>query len=185
LELVTMEASPTEYGEEGGTTFASVPYELLDRVASQPALFIFHTHADHADASPLPSSTDISLAITMGYNGRYAAWVLISRYGVFIYTPSWRAYKDIHGAKDPALALKHYRHDTVAAFEAMRSWTPWTLDDYSHLYQRHKMLYVVYPSPAYVADSYRLKFVSKQEAPDGIEILETLRRETGKSQKAN
>lgn len=178
LSLVASEASPVAKGTaEDGVTFASVPSELVQKIASRPAMFIFHTHPDDPRGSALPSSADVSNAISMGFAGIYAANVVISRYGVFVYTPGWQVYKDLHEAANPGLAMRYYRHDTVAAMESIRSWKDWTLTDYQKLFDRHKMLYVVYPTSTFTSHSYLVKFRSYQEAPSDEDILSLLRRD--------
>lgn len=178
LAVTTIEASPVVKGTTNdGITFASVPAELVEKVARKPAMFIFHTHPDDPKGSPLPSSTDVSTAISMAYAGMYAANVMISRYGAFLYAPSLQVFKDIRDSTDPDLAMRHFRHDAVAALESIRSWKEWTLGDYQRLFDMHKLLYVVYPTSTYTAHSYRLKFRSYQDAPSDEDILTYLRRE--------
>lgn len=184
LSIVAIEASPVVKGTVGdGITYASVPAELVEKMAKKPAMFIFHTHPDDPKGSPLPSSADVSTAISMAYAGMFAGNVMISRYGAFLYAPSWQVYKDIHESTDPELAMRHYRHDAVAAMESIRSWKEWTLTDYQRLFDMHKLLFVVYPTSSYTAHSYLLKFRSYQDAPSDEDILAHLRHDIEEQRK--
>ncbi len=172
MRVQAMEPSPSANNKAG--VFAQVSAALVRKYAARPAMFLFHTHPHNAEA--LPSATDVSLAISLGFAGRFAANIVISRYGIIMYAPSRQAYETVQAAKDPEKALQYYRHDVAAALEGMRrSWDSWTLDDYAHLYQRHKMLYVVYPSSRYTARLNLRRFHSRQDAASDEELLTDLR----------
>ena len=177
LRVVSMEASPTKAGDDKSpNVFASVPPELVEKTSSRPALYIFHTHPSDRRANPLPSPADVSTAITMGYAGVYAANLVISRYGVILYTLGWGAYKSIHQSKSPELAMRHMRYDVASFLLGMRSWGDWSLDDYKKAYERYQLLMVVYPSPEYTAASHLLRFRSDVSAPSDFEFLDILRK---------
>lgn len=176
LRVIAMEASPLKAGEDKNpNVFASVPSELVEKMSARPAMFIFHSHPADRRASPLPSPADVSTAITMGYAGIYAANVVISRYGVILYTLGWGAYKNIHSAKAPGLAMRHMRYDVASFLLGMRSWKDWDLNDYQKAYERYQLLMVIYPSTEYTAASHLLKFRSDMSAPSDFEFLDMLR----------
>jgi hypothetical protein len=152
LKLVASEASPDTVGENiSSTYFAGVPAELVGKYAERPALFFFHTHPADERASPLPSSPDLATAIYFGATARFAASVVISRFGVLIYGLGWTGYKAINAATDWKLALLNYTHDVVAANESVRSWSWHNLRDYTDLYAKMRMFFYAHPSPQMVA----------------------------------
>lgn len=152
LRVVASEASPDEVGVGVAPPyFAGVPAELVSKYADRPALFFFHTHPADERASPLPSSPDLATAVYFGATARFAASVVISRYGVLVYGLSWSAYKSINGAADWKLALLNFTHDVIATNEAVRSWSFHTLPDYLQLYPRMRLTFYAHPSPPMVA----------------------------------
>lgn len=154
LKIIASEASPDEVGiGVSATYFAGVPAELVAKYAERPALFFFHTHPADERASPLPSSPDLATAIYFGATARFAASVVISRYGILVYGISWSAYKSINKADDWKLALMNFTHDTIATNEAVRSWGFHTLPDYLQLYTRMRLTFYAHPTPAMVATS--------------------------------
>ena len=176
MRVVAVEPSPLKAGEDKNpNVFASVPSELVEKMSSRPAAFIFHTHPSDPRGSPLPSPADVSTAITMGYAGRFAANLVISRYGIIMYTLGWQAYRDIHRAKSPGLAMRNLRYDTAAFLSTIKSWADWTLDEYRRAYERYRLLFVVYPSAEYVAAAHLLTFRSDISSPTDFELLDSLR----------
>jgi len=154
LKIIASEASPDEVGiGVTATYFAGVPAELVAKYAERPALFFFHTHPADERASPLPSSPDLATAIYFGATARFAASVVISRYGILVYGISWSAYKSINKADDWKLALMNFTHDTIATNESVRSWGFHTLPDYLQLYARMRLTFYAHPTPAMVATS--------------------------------
>jgi hypothetical protein len=174
LRLVASEASPVKAGEMGSkTAFAGVPGALVAKYASRPGLFLFHTHPSDPRGSPLPSSHDLSTAIYFGATTRFAACAVISRYGVLVHGLDWSAYKAINGAKDWKLAALNLSHDVVAAHEAIRSWSEYTIADYLDFYPRHQLLMFVFPTPEMVGDLRRFTYICPLEmAIDHDLILE-------------
>ena len=173
LFVECMEASPIEAGSvQSETTFASVPSDLVAKYADKPALFMFHTHPADIRGSPLPSSHDISTAIYFGATVRFAASVVISRYGALVYTIDWDGYKAITGAKDVNLALSNFSHDVVAAHESIRSWARYTLSDYINFYKQYRLMFVAFPSSEMVADQRRFTYFWSIEAPIDHEIID-------------
>jgi hypothetical protein len=172
LRLVASEASPLEAGEmESETAFAGVPGELVAKYASRPGLFLFHTHPADPRGSPLPSSHDLSTAIYFGATSRFAACAVISRYGVLVHGLDWSAYKAVNEAKDWKLAVLSLSHDVVAAHEAVRSWSAYTIADYLGFYPRHRLLMFVYPSPEMVGDSRRYSYLWNLESPIDHDLI--------------
>lgn len=176
LKVTQMEASPVKAGEDWNpNVYASIPSEIVDKISSRPALMIFHSHPKDTKASPLPSAADVSTAITMGYAGTYAANVIISRYGVILYTLSWATYQRIHRSPDPMLAMLHLRYDMTSYLMGIRSWRPWSLADYKRAYDQYGILFVVYPSSDYTAAEHLLMFHSNPTSPSDFEFLDVLR----------
>jgi hypothetical protein len=172
LRIIASEASPLIAGETGSeTSFAGVPGELVMKYASRPGLFLFHTHPADPRGSPLPSSHDLSTAIYFGATSRFAACAVISRYGVFVHGLDWSSYKAINAAKDWKLALLNYSHDIVAAHEAVRSWSAYSLAEYLNFYPRHRLLMIVYPSPEMVGDSLRFSYLWNLEMPIDYDLI--------------
>jgi hypothetical protein len=172
LRLTSSEASPVEAGTlESETAFASVPGELVAKYAEKPGMFIFHTHPADPRGSPLPSSHDLAAAVFFGATSRFAASVVISRYGVLVYGPDWGAYKALHEAKDWKLALLHLSHDVVAAHESIRSWSPHTISEYIDFYPRHRLLFFYYPTAEMVGDMRRFRYLWNLESPIDHEII--------------
>jgi hypothetical protein len=191
LRLVASEASPLKAGEmESDTAFAGVPGELVAKYAARPGLFLFHTHPADPRGSPLPSSHDLSTAIYFGATSRFAACAVISRYGVLVHGIDWLAYKAINEAKDWKLAVLNLSHDVVAAHEAMRSWSAYTISDYLGFYPRHRMLVFTYPTPEMVGDSRRYSYLWNLESPIDHELIAEHSKDitdhrTSKTKKAN
>ncbi len=172
LRVEDIEASPvTAKDSRSETTFASIPAALVERFASRPALFLFHTHPDDPRCSPLPSSHDLSTAVYLGSMSRFAANVIISNYGVIVYGLSWCAYKAINASDDRRLAYLNLSHDVVAAHEAIRSWAPYSLAEYLSFYPRHRLFCYAYPSSRMVADR-RSTYSWSLEAPIDLELIE-------------
>jgi len=174
LRIVASEPSPFEAGEETTETeFAGIPISLVEKYASRPGLFLFHTHPADLQCSPLPSSADLSAAIYFGATTRFAACAVISRYGVLVHGLDWDGYKSINDAKDWKLAVLNLCHDIVAAHEAIRSWTKYTIADYINFYPRHRLLLFVYPSNEMIGDARRYTYKANIELPIDYELLST------------
>ena len=183
LRLVASEASPVEAGTtESDTTFASVPASLVAKYAGRPAMFIFHTHPADPRGSPFPSSHDLSTSIYFAAATRFAANVVISRYGVFVYGLDWDGYKAVNEAKDPKLAILNLSHDVVAAHEAVRSWSAHTIRDYLDFYVRHRLFVFVFPSPEMVGDGRRFTYMWNLESPIDHEVIEAHRADIASHQ---
>jgi hypothetical protein len=172
LHLSAIEASPTVAGTlDSETAFASVPGDLVAKYAEKPGLFIFHTHPSDPRGSPLPSSHDLAAAVYFGAVSRFAANVVISRYGVLVYGPDWGAYKALHEAKDWNLALLNLSHDVVAAHESIRSWSTYTIADYIKFYPRHRLLFFYYPTSEMVGDMRRFQYLWNLETPIDHDLI--------------
>jgi hypothetical protein len=179
LAVVELAASPRVAGPRGDspTVFASIPGELVARVAETPGLFLFHTHPDDPRCSALPSSHDLSSAIFFGALGRFAASAVISTYGVLVYGLDWAGFRSVNAAVDGDLALLNLSHDVVAAHEATRSWSRHTLVDYFGFYARHRMFIFTFPTPALVADARGYSYEHSLESPADYKLLEDRRRD--------
>lgn len=171
LRLEAHEASPVAAGKSGSeTAFAAIPSALVAKYARRPALFLFHTHPADPRASPLPSSHDLSTCIYFASVARFAASVVISRFGVLAYGLDWEGYKAVNEAKDWTLAMLNLSHDVVAAHEAARSWASYTLQDYLAFYPRHRLFVFAYPTPEMVGCG-RLRYQWDLESPIDHEVI--------------
>lgn len=176
LRIADFAPSPLSAAESRTeTTFAGIPRETVERFAARPALFIFHTHLDHPQCSPLPSSHDLSTAIMHGAATHFAANVIISSYGVIVFGLSWCAYKAINSSDDSWLATLNLTHDVVASHEAIRSWSPFSLAEYLGFYPRHRLFCFTYPSSRMVADRQRT-YVYSLESPVDLGLIGDLSR---------
>lgn len=171
LQLTAIEASPLEAGTEDGITFASIPSELVEKYASRPGLFLFHTHPADPRGNPLPSSHDLAAAIYFGATSRFAACAVISRYGVIVHGLDWSAYKAINVASDWQLATLNFSHDVVAAHEAIRSWASYDIPEYLNFYSRHRLLLFIYPSSEMIGDTRRFVYLWDLETPIDHELI--------------
>jgi len=156
LYVKKYEGSPTTAGDENSeTTFASIPSNLVNKYSNMVGLFMFHTHPADIRGSPLPSSYDLSAALYFGSISRFAASVIISRYGVLVYGLSQQGHKFLTKTKDYNLAVLNLSFDIIAAHESIRSWTNWKLDDYVKFYERYKMFLYIFPTSEYIADNIK------------------------------
>ena len=178
LAVLLLEASPSAAGDrrDGETVFASIPGELVARVAETPGLFLFHTHPDDPRCSPLPSSHDLAAAVYFGALGRYAASAVISAYGVLAYGLDWDGFRAINAAADGDLAMLNLSHDVAAAHEATRSWSRHTLNDYFAFYARHRLFIFTYPTSALVGDARGFTYEHSLESPVDYKLLDGRRK---------
>jgi len=172
VKITAMESSPIKAGTMSGVTdYAGVPSKLVAKYANRPAMFLFHTHPADLRGSPLPSSQDLVTAINFGATARFAASIMISRYGVFMYGPDWNAYRAISQAKEWKLALLNFSHDVVAGHEAVRSWSEHTVSDYFSFYPRFRMFLNVFPLPELIGDTRRFKYMWDLESPVDHDLI--------------
>ena len=156
LYVKKYEGSPTSAEDEDSeTTFASIPSNLVNKYYNMVGLFMFHTHPEDLRGSPLPSSYDLSAALYFGSISRFAASVIISRYGVLMYGLSTNGYNFLTKSKDYNLAILNLSFDIISAHESIRSWTNWKLDDYIKFYERYKMFMYIFPTSSYIADGIK------------------------------
>jgi hypothetical protein len=180
LRLVHCEASPMEVGSiVSNITFAMVPAALVAKVTTRPALFMFHTHPSDVRCNALPSSTDLVTAIHFSAAARYAANVVISRYGVLVYGLDWGGSNAIRKAANRDIAMHNLSFDIVSAHEAMRSWADFSLSDYFDFYSRHNLFAFVFPSPEFVGDQ-RQRFYRSLDSHTDYELLDDLRKDIEK-----
>lgn len=165
-KIVELVPSPHRVGEgplEDGAA-AMVPHEVVERISQTPALFFFHTHPGLVPGGTTPSTSDIAMALDIAYTGRFAADLVISPYGVFLYTPSPGFRKAIWKNKNPKeaqVALLRRTADVVAAFGGAASWTsPWTLETYESFMRNYGVEYIVFPTDLYAALVHRYRFTT-------------------------
>jgi len=167
LYVKKYEGSPTtSEDEDSDTTFASIPSQLVNKYYNMVGLFMFHTHPEDLRGSPLPSSYDLSAALYFGSISRFAASVIISRYGVLMYGLSTNGYNFLTKSRDYNLAILNLSFDIIAAHESIRSWTNWKLDDYVKFYEKYKMFMYIFPSSNYIADN--IKYTNEWEITNPI-----------------
>jgi hypothetical protein len=171
--VVEKRPSPFLEGEVGDSRAAAamVPGELVDEVASRPALFIFHTHPGLAASAAMPSSADVLVATYLAYNHMYAANLVISQYGVFLYRPNSAFMNAINESDDKRLTILRRAADTAAAISGSRSWAnPWTLKDYALQLRRYGIELVVFPTDRYACLYYRADIRTPDFAHDFDDI---------------
>jgi len=177
LKVSAYESSPIEISNESPEiTLAGVPAELVDKYAEKPALFFFHTHPKDPLSSNFPSSVDLSVSISYSLLGRYAASCIISSYGVFLYGLDWDGYRMVHESDDPILAKYNLIHDVVSAHESIRSWRPYSIQDYIDFYPKYQMFMIVYPSSEMVGDNRHYQFSNLITAPIDYDLIETYKK---------
>lgn len=178
LDIECMEASKIKIGHYPGTqNVAAVEVELVAKYANKPSLFIFHTHPDDELASALPSSNDLAFAIRLSAASRFVASVLISKYGVFVYGLSWEGYKAIHTTKNKKLALLNYVHDVVTAYESIRSWKEYSIQDVLDFFPKYMMFMQVYPSRKMISDMVNTTIHNNLDDPSNLDLIDDIRRE--------
>lgn len=183
MVVTAMESSPMQLNNHMYS--AGIPFDLAEKYVDKPALFLFHTHIDEENSVPLPSSPDISMAISTGCHNMFASNILISKYGVILYTPSLNAVQKKQSSESPGIEISQYRHDVIAALESVRSWRRWKLSDLEHLYNLFEFVFVVYPSSKFTADYHLIEFEPSPHADE--EFMESLRFDikTARAEKQN
>ena len=186
LRIAAFEASPTGIGEgddEGPNENynAGIPEKIVAKYENRPALYLFHTHPNHPRSTTFPSSIDLASSIRLSANMRFAGDVVISRHGAMVVSLSYTGYKSVHAAKNVRLALANLVHDVVAAHEAVRSWSLFTIDEYFQFYPRHRLTCLVFPTAEMVADSHQNKYETDLESPVDHELMQINRDEMMKS----
>ena len=172
MKLVSYEASPSIAGEDQSeTTFASIPSSLVEKFSNKPALFMFHTHPSDPRGCPLPSSHDLSTALYFAATARFAASVIISKYGIFMYGLSHQGYNSVVKSKDWNLAILNLSFDIVSAHESIRSWGKWKLSDYMNFYKQYRMFMYVFPSSEYVGDYEKNEMQWHLETPISYDLI--------------
>lgn len=173
-KIVELVPSPHAVGEGPlpRRAAAMVPAEVMARLEKKPALFIFHTHPGEGPGTEMPSPTDVAGALWMAYTQHYAADLMVSPYGVFMYGPNAAFRAAIWADKSPdkaLLALYRRAADVLAAMEGSRSWTsPWTLEDYATMLRRYDVEYVAFPTDKYARADQRTLY----STPSAVDLAQ-------------
>lgn len=162
-KIVELVPSPHAVGEGPLAKQASamVPAEVIEELEKKPALFMFHTHPGEVGGSAMPSATDVAGAMWTAFTNHFAADLVISPYGVFMYTPNTRfrraVWSDNSTTQSDALLVLYRRiADMLAAMEGSRSWSsPWTLTDHAEMLRRYDVDYIIFPTDKYAQVEYR------------------------------
>ncbi len=136
--------------KHGSNVYASISLEVLNRNISKPAMFIFHNHPESHLCDQLPSTNDLLVAIYLAATNRFVANVLISRYGVIVYTVDSAKIKQIHTGNFD-LNLANYSYDILSVNESSRSFTNYTIQDRLNFYKTYGLMLAIYPSSEFVA----------------------------------
>lgn len=174
LKVVELVPSPHAVGEGplSRQAGAMVPSEVMAKLEAKPGLLLFHTHPGETPGSAMPSSTDMAGALHIAYTGRYAAELVVSPYGVFLYTPSAALRQKVWDvdAEDPdahqkaSLTTLRQVADLYGAFDGTRSWkSPWSLEEYATMARQYGVEYVVFPNDNYAALDQRGLYSSRDE----------------------
>ena len=178
-KIVELVPSPYAIGEgphpEEGAS-ATTPKELIAKLANKPALFLFHTHPGEGAGSTMPSPIDIASSAWIAYTGEFAAELMISPYGVFMYGPASSFRRAVwaagHTPRDAYLATLRRVVDLLSALSGSRSWqAPWTLDDFSRTLHVHGIEYIVFPTDRYAQALHRWAYTTPSSATNFEEIL--------------
>lgn len=184
-KIVELVPSPYRMGEgplEAGM-LAIVPAEVMEKLENKPAMFIFHTHPGESAGAMVPSPSDLEGSIMTALTGRFAADVIVSPFGVYLYTPSQSARREVwgDGAKSKTgkglqtelIRTLRRTVDVLGAFGGARSWrSPWTLDEYAEVLRRYDFEYVVFPTDKYAWASLRRTYSMPSIAHDPSSIQE-------------
>ena len=176
LQVVELVPSPYKIGKGplNQQSSAMVPADVMAKLIAKPGLFLFHTHPGETPGSAMPSSTDMAGSLFMAYTGKYAAELVVSPYGVFLYAPSaecrqkvWSVNHTDPNWRDKAhLNMLRQVADFHGAFNGARSWkSPWSLKNYIEMAEKYGIEYVVFPNDNYAALENRALF----SAPGGID----------------
>jgi hypothetical protein len=184
LQITHMEPSKTSINRKKALendVVASIGYEQATRISKIPSLFIFHTHPIQPGVvSPLPSLHDIIISFIWCIQNQFVGSLVISEYGVIMITidPSLVAEFNAmtkSGAKKREMTIRVLT-DLCATLISVRSWRKWRLEDLQDTLRRMGVLYVIYPSSAYVAVKEWYRFDADREKPTDIAVIERLRR---------
>jgi len=165
-KIVELVPSPHAVGEGPLSKQASamVPAEVVAKLEAKPALFVFHTHPGETPASTMPSPTDVAGAMHIALSGRFAADLVISPYGVFMYGPDYEFRQAVQTAetfKEAQLALYRRVADMLAAMEGSRSWTsPWSLETHAGMFRQYGVEYVAFPTDKYAQADRRWMYTT-------------------------
>jgi len=166
-KVVEAVSSPYKVGEGplSAQAGAMVPGKIIEALEAKPALFLFHTHPGEG-LLPLPSPTDLATALATLHTGRFAADIVVSPTGIFMYTPSieLRNRLDSTPSDDPQKDLKDnlilVRHiiDMLGALEGTRSWGEYALDEYISVIRKYGIEYVSFPTDKYAKWDRRMTY---------------------------
>ena len=174
--IVELVPSPYKVGEGplSKGVAAMVPAEVVRKLAMKPALFMFHTHPGEDSGSLMPSITDLAASLMGALTDRFAADLVISPYGVFLYTANAGFRNQVWESDDPELAhLATLRKivDVVKALSGSRSWgSRWSLETFIGIVKLYNIEYVVFPTDKYVPISENYTFATGSEY-DHLELL--------------
>ena len=170
-KIIELIPSPHAIGEGPLSKQASamVPADVVAKLEAKPALFVFHTHPGEGPASTMPSPTDVAGAMHIALSGRFAADLVISPYGVFMYGPNYEFRHAVQSAETFEKAqLTLYRRvaDMLAAMEGSRSWSsPWSLETHTNMFRRYDVEYVAFPTDKYAQADRRQMYTT----PPGVD----------------
>ncbi len=106
----------------------SVDPQLLRDLSMRPALVQYHTHPQCGEDErwlPLPSPSDYAANVRNAQRGGCRLHVVVSKLGVFLYTPNELGIARLEG-KDGEGAAVLWTYDLRAAYSAACGWTEWT-----------------------------------------------------------
>lgn len=148
--------SPHDVDSRGG---ASVPAHLVEAIGRAPAMFFFHTHPE--PVSPLISGIDAAAAVIDGYQGRYAAHLVVSPTAITMYGLSPDTLADIQNTSNPRAAAARLAYDLYNAVDGLRSYHQYySVRDLAAIMRKMGMVYAVYPLDPFVRVAHNHVFVS-------------------------
>lgn len=129
------------------------------KLKNKVTYFIFHTHPCNIKYDPLPSDSDIFMALKNSFNKETFGEVLVSEYGIFIYyLPSYisdKIYK-INGE----LGFYMFCYDVLSTWNSHSSMHNISLNDRLNLLKKFGISIHHIPSDKYIEDN-KHKYTSK------------------------
>lgn len=178
LYVYKMEASPID-SQVSEVYLRSVPADLVNKYASIPGYFLFHTHPHNCNiqSEPFPSDTDIYGSVLTSMSKHFMGELVIGIYGVICYylNPSRVTYFNEHSRR----TFFTFCYDLIMAWNSVNSVEKFTLQQKIDLLNAFGITMLVVPSSLYISDS-RFKFfipyiLSGKFIDDKYELLDYIK----------
>lgn len=149
--IVEKVPSPTKVGETTRLNVsAEVPVEVIDKLSTRPAYYMFHTHPDKVVSPQLVSTADILLAVTESFFGHYAANAMVSSTAIVLYGMYKEPLDRIFAAEHPYLEFTQYCLDVYGALTGLRSRQgTHSIRDFTTVLEQFGIFHIVLPTDGY------------------------------------